>query len=154
MKAKNFNRKFFCRELYCGICFVFVISVGLVVYTISSGYWNAAGMALMVLALVLMLMMGIFNKDSDITIDYAKREVRSNIKFDENKTICISFDSISSVYIYNAAQLQRVIKLKKYPPKTLVIEKQYGKAYISLKFFDEETVNDLLKELQKARALG
>lgn len=153
MKEKNFNRKFFCRELYGGICLVFLISVALVVYTIFFGYWNVVGMALIVLTLVLMLMMGIFNKDSDITIDYAKREIRSNIKLDENKTVCVSFDSIADVYIYNADQLKRAIKLKKYPPKTLVIEKQHGKEYISLKFFDEETVNSLLKELQKARAL-
>ena len=154
METKNFNRKFFCRELYGGICLVLLISVALVIYTIASGYWNVVGTTLLVLALVLMLMMGIFNREGDIIVDYVKREVRSNIKFDENQTICIPFDAIVNVYVYNADQLKKAIKLKKYPPKTLVIEKTYSKEYISLKFFDEETIRALIKELQKARGFA
>lgn len=151
METKKFNRKFLFRELYGGICLVLLISIALVVFTISCGYWNVVGITLVVLALMLMLMMGVFNRDSDITIDYVKRVVRSNIKFDDNRTICVPFESILSVYIYNADQLKREIKLKKYPKKTLVIEKAHGKEYISLKFFDEETIRDLIRELQKAR---
>lgn len=151
METKKFNRKFFFRTLYGGICLALLISVVFVVYTISYGYWNVVGITLLVLALVLMLMIGVFNQDSDITVDYAKREVRSNIKFDENRTICIPFESIAGVYIYNADQLKREIKLKKYPQKTMVIEKAHSKEYISLKFFDEETIRDLIRELQKAR---
>jgi hypothetical protein len=154
METKNFNRKFFCRELYGGICLVLLISVAFVVYAIASGYWNVVGTTLLVLALVLMLMMGIFNREGDIIVDYVKREVRSNIKFDENKEICIPFDAIVNVYIYNADQLKRVLKLKKYPAKTLVIEKTYSKEYISLQFFDEDTIHALIKELQKARGFA
>ena len=76
------------------------------------------------------------------------------IKFDENKAICIPFDAIVNVYIYNADQLKRVLKLKKYPAKTLVIEKTYSKEYISLQFFDEDTIHALIKELQKARGFA
>ena len=151
METKTFNRKFLFRTLYGGICLALLISVAFVVYAISSGYWNVVGITLLVLALLLMLMMGIFNGGSDIAVDYDKRVVRSNIKFDENKTICVPFESIAGVYVYNADQLKREIKLKKYPPKTLAIEKTHSKEYISLKFFDEETICDLISELQKAR---
>lgn len=154
METKNFNRKFFCRELYVGICLILLISVALVVYTIASDYWNVVGITLIILALVLMLILGMFNREGDIIVDYVKREVRSNIKFDENQTICIPFDAIVNVYVYNADQLKKAIKLKKYPPKTLVIEKTYSKEYISLKFFDEETIRALIKELQKARGFA
>ena len=151
METKTFNRKFLLRELYGGICLAFLVCVALVVYTIVSGYWSVAGVALLVLASVLMIMIGIFDRDSDITVDYVKREVRSNIKFDDSRTICVPFESVAGVYVYNADQLKREIKLKKYPPKTLVIEKAHSKEYISLKFFDEETIRDLIRELQKAR---
>ena len=151
MKTKNFNRKFFFRTLYGGICLALLISVALVVYTISCGDWNNVGVTLLVMALVLAFMIIIFDKDSDITVDYINREVRSNIKFDDKITICVPFESIADVYVYNADQLKREIKLKKYPQKTLVIEKAYSKAYISLNFFDEETIRDLIRELQKAR---
>ena len=151
METKTFNRKFLLRELYGGICLAFLVSLALVVYAISSGYWNNVGATLLVLATVLMFMIGIFNRDSDITVDYVNREVRSNIKFDDSRTICVPFESVAGVYVYNADQLKREIKLKKYPPKTLVIEKAHSKEYISLKFFDEETIRDLIRELQKAR---
>ena len=150
METKTFNRKFFCRECYGGIGLILLITVALVVYTILRGYWNVAGIALTVFALVLVLIMGIFNREDDITVDYVTREVRSNIKLDE-KTICIPFDSIGNVYVYDADQLKKEVKLKKYPPKTLVIEKAYNKAYIPLRFFDEETIRALIRELQKAR---
>ena len=151
METKKFNRKFFLRGLCGGICLVLLVSVALVVYTIASGYWSIAGVALLVLASALVIMIDIFDRDSDITVDYVKRVVRSNIKFDKNKTIVVPFESIVSVYIYNADQLKREIKLKKYPVKTLVIEKAHNKEYISLKFFDEKTICDLIRELQKAR---
>ena len=97
METKKFNRKFFLRGLCGGICLVLLVSVALVVYTIASGYWSIAGVALLVLASALVIMIDIFDRDSDITVDYVKRVVRSNIKFDENKTICVPFESMAGV---------------------------------------------------------
>ena len=151
MEKKTFNRRFFCWECYGGIGLILLISIAWVVYTIFRGYWNVVGITLTVLVLVLGLIMSIFDRECDITVDYVNREVRSNVKFDKNMPICVPFDSIVNVYIYNADQLKKVIKSKKYPPKTLVIEKAYNKAYIPLRFFDEKTIRALIHELQKAR---
>ena len=155
METKNFNRKILRRILYGVSIFALLISAASVAYTITAGYWRSGvGVALMFLMAAVLVAMGAVNMDDDeITVDYDKRVICSKIKFDQNQVICVPFGSVTGVYIYNADQLKREIKLKKYPPKTLVIEKTYGKEYISLKFFDEETIQALIKELKKARGL-
>ena len=153
METKNFNRKILRRILYAVSAVALLLSAALVAYTMASGYWHGGvGAALLFLMGALLTAMGAVNMDDDeITVDYVKKEIRSKIKFDPDQWICVSFASVTGVYVYNADQLKRELKLKKYPPKTLVIEKPSGKVYISLKFFDEATVRDLLKEIRKAR---
>lgn len=151
MAAKNFNRKNVLL-IYLLVGFIILsVSVFLLIYAISFGYWDRVGLALLLSAMGLMALIGAANKENDIIIDYAKKEVLSNIKFDEKETICVPFDSIVNVYVYNADQLRRELKLKKYPPKALVIMQSDSKVYIPLKGFDEETIHQLLGELRKVR---
>ena len=151
METKNFNRKPLFRMVYALIFILIAGSIALLIYMLSSGRWQEVDAALALFALSLMSLSGVINKKHDLTIDYTNKEVRSNLKFGKKESFCVPFDSIAGVYIYRADQLKNEIKLKKYPAQTLVIEKKYTKEYIPLKFFDAETVQTFIKELQKVR---
>lgn len=155
METKNFNRKPLFRMVYALIFILIASSIALLIYMLSSGRWQEVDAALELFSLSLICLSGVINKKHDLTIDYTNKEVRSNLKFGKKESCCIPFDAISGVYIYRADQLKNEIQLKKYPPQTLVIEKKYTKKYtkeyIPLKFFDAETVQTFIKELEKVR---
>ena len=152
MEIKYFNRKRLFRILYALIIIFIAVSTALLIYTFSIENWSTVGMALVLFSLGMMALLGIRDKNHDVVIDYTNKKVRSNLKFGKKESFSLSFESIDNIYIYHADQLKKEVQLKKYPARTLVIEKRNDKAYIPLKFFDEETVRVLIKELQKARA--
>lgn len=152
MGIKYFNRKMLFRILYALIIIFIAASTALLIYTFLIENWSAVGMSLVLFSISMMALLGILDKNHDIIIDYTNKEVRSNLKFGKKESFCVPFDAIVSVTVYSADQLKNEIKLKKYPAQTLVIEKRNDKAYIPLKFFDEETIRNLIDELQKARA--
>jgi len=135
--------------LYALIFILIAGSTVLLIYTLSGGHWQGVGVALILFALSLTSLIGILNKNHDVIIDYTNKKVKSNLKFGKKESVSFSFESINNIYIYQADQLKKEIKLKKYPAQTLVIEKRNNKAYIPLKFFDEETIRTLIEELQK-----
>jgi len=137
--------------LYALIFILIAGSTVLLIYTLSGGHWQGVSAALTLFALSLISLSGVINKKHDVTIDYANKEVRSNLKFGKKESFCVPFDAIVSVTVYSADQLKNEIELKKYPARTLVIEKKSAKEYIPLNFFDEETVQTFIKELQKVR---
>ena len=151
METKNFNRKPLFRMVYALIFILIAGSIALLIYMLSSGRWQEVDAALELFALSLICLSGVINKKHDLTIDYTNKEVRSNLKFGKKESFCLPFDAIAGVYIYRADQLKNEIQLKKYPAQTLVIEKKYTKEYIPLKFFDAETVQTFIKELEKVR---
>ena len=151
MGIKYFNRKILFRILYALIIILIAVSTALLIYTFSIENWSAVGMSLVLFSIAIMALLGILDKNHDIIIDYTNKKVSSNLKFGKKESYCISFESIVSIYIYRADQLKKEVSLKKYPAQTLVIEKRNDKAYIPLKFFDEETIRALIAELQKAR---
>ena len=151
MEIKHFNRKPLFRVLYVLIIVLIAASTALLIYTFLIENWSAVGTSLLLFSGGMMALLGILDKNHDIIIDYTNKEVRSNLKFGKKESFCVPFDSIAGVYIYRADQLKNEIKLKKYPAQTLVIEKKYTKEYIPLKFFDAETVQTFIKELQKVR---
>ena len=152
MEIRYFNRKILFRILYTLIIIFIAASTALLIYTFSLENWLSVGMSLVLFSISIMALLGILDKNHDIIIDYTNKEVRSNLKFGKKESFSFSFESINNIYIYQADQLKKEIKLKKYPAQTLVIEKRNDKAYIPLKFFDEETIQALIEELQKARA--
>ena len=152
MEIKYFNRKRLFRILYALIIIFIAVSTALLIYTFSIENWSAVGMALVLFSLGMMALLGIRDKNHDVVIDYTNKKVRSNLKFGKKESFSLSFESIDNIYIYHADQLKKEVQLKKYPARTLVIEKRNDKAYIPLKFFDEETIRALIEELQKARA--
>lgn len=91
------------------------------------------------------------NKGNDIIIDYANKEIMFNIKFNRKPNICVPFDAVVDVYLYNSNQLKEEIKLKKYPKLTLVIERKYHKEFIPLTGFREKEINMLVKEIEIVR---
>ncbi|MBR5187921.1 MAG: hypothetical protein IKW18_05570 [Clostridia bacterium] len=151
MEIKHFNRKPLFRVLYVLIIVLIAASTALLIYTFLIENWSAVGGSLILFSIGMMALLGILDKNHDIIIDYTNKEVRSNLKFGKKESYCIPFESIVSIYIYRADQLKKEVQLKKYPAQTLVIEKRNDKAYIPLKFFDEETIRALMEELQKAR---
>ena len=152
MEIKYFNRKRLFRILYALIIIFIAVSTALLIYTFSIENWSAVGMALVLFSLGMMALLGIRDKNHDVVIDYTNKKVRSNLKFGKKESFSLSFESIDNIYIYHADQLKKEVQLKKYPARTLVIEKRNDKVYIPLKFFDEETIRNLMDELQKARA--
>ena len=151
MEIKHFNRKPLFRVLYVLIIVLIAASTALLIYTFLIENWSAVGMSLILFSIGMMALLGILDKNHDIIIDYTNKEVRSNLKFGKKESFSLSFESIDNIYIYHADQLKKEVQLKKYPARTLVIEKRNDKAYIPLKFFDEETIRALMEELQKAR---
>lgn len=152
MGIKYFNRKLLFRILYALIMILIAVSTALLIYTFLIENWSSVGMSLMLFSIGIMALLGIRDKNHDIIIDYTNKEVTSNLKFGKKESFSLSFESIDNIYIYHADQLKKEVQLKKYPAQTLVIEKRNDKAYIPLKFFDEETIRNLMDELQKARA--
>ena len=152
MELKYFNRKRLFRILYLLIIIFIAVSTALLIYTFSLENWSAVGMALVLFSLGMMALLGILDKNHDVVIDYTNKKVRSNLKFGKKESFSLSFESIDNIYIYHADQLKKEVQLKKYPARTLVIEKRNDKVYIPLKFFDEETIRALIEELEKARA--
>ena len=151
MGIKYFNRKMLFRILYALIIILIAVSTALLIYTFSIENWSAVGMSLVLFSIAMMALLGIRDKNHDVIIDYTNKEVTSNLKFGKKESFSLSFESIDNIYIYHADQLKKEVQLKKYPAQTLVIEKRNDKAYIPLKFFDEETIRALIAELHKAR---
>ncbi len=90
--------------VYALIFILIVGSIALLIYTLSGGHWQGVSTALTLFALSLISLSGVINKKHDVTIDYANKEVRSNLKFGKKESFCIPFDSIVSVYIYRDEQ--------------------------------------------------
>lgn len=151
MTEKCFNRKIITMIFYIVSICLFLISIPLLVYTISIKSWSFVGLSLLGIAFGLMVLAVAVNRGNDVVINYENKEVISNIKFNNKENLCIPFDSIINVYEINDEKLKKEIKLKKYPKRVLVIERNYYKEYIPLKWFDEETVKLLKEELLKVR---
>lgn len=151
MIEKNYNRKKIMAIFYV-IGFVLIIFGGYFsIYTITIESWKLVGMTLLVAAAGLLLLIGIFNKHNDIIINYENKEVIVNIKFNRKEKLCIPFDAIVNVYIYNSNQLKQDIKIKKYPKQTIVIERKYNKEFIPIDWFIKKDIDALVKELFKVR---
>lgn len=152
MGTKHFNRRILL-FLGFGIGFILLLSgIALFIHTLSSDNWSFASIPLFLLVAGSVALLLIINKENDITIDYTNKEVRSSeIKFDGKATVCIPFDAIVDIFIYDSDQLKKEIKLKRYPSQVLVVEKKEDKAYIPLTFFDEATIRTLIEELQKVK---
>lgn len=134
------------------ISFVLIIFGGCFsIYTIKIESWKLVGMTLLVAAIGLLLLIGILNKYNDIIINYENKEVIVNIKFNRKEKVCIPFDAIVDVYIYNSDQLKQNIKIKKYPKQTIVIERKYNKEFIPIDWFIKKDIHALVKELLKVR---
>ena len=136
----------------------YIISIVLIIfggcfsiYTIVVESWELVGMTLLVAAIGLLLLIGIFNKHNDVIINYENNEVIVNIKFNRKEEVCIPFDAIVNVYIYNSEQLKKDIKIEKYPKQTIVIERKYNKEFIPIDWFIKKDIDALLKELLKVR---
>ena len=140
MVEKCFNRKTITMIFYIVSICLFLISIPLLVYIISIKSWSFVGLSLLGIAFGLMVLAVAVNRGNDVVINYENKEVISNIKFNNKENLCIPFDSIINVYEINDEKLKKEIKLKKYPKRVLVIERNYYKEYIPLKWFDEETV--------------
>lgn len=151
MVSKKYNRRIVSVILYTVGFVIISVSICLLAVALSCAAWKMVGAAMLVSAIGLTVLQGAVNKSDDITIDYANKEVLSNIKLDKRENICVPFDSIVDVYICDSEQMRKEVKRRKYPPKALVIVQSWNKVYISLKHFDEKTVNALLEDLRKVR---
>ncbi len=151
MTEKYFNRKLLTMIFYIASICLFLISIPLLVFTISIKSWSFVGFSLLVIAFGLMILAIAVNRGNDIVINYENKEVMCNIKFNNKENLCIPFDSIINVYEINDEKLKKEIKLKKYPKRVLVIERNYYKEYIPLNWFDDDTVKLLKEELLKVR---
>lgn len=151
MAEKCFNRKTITMIFYIVSVCLFLISISLLVFTISIKSWSFVGLSLLGIAFGLIVLAVAVNRGNDVVINYENKEVISNIKFNNKENFCIPFDSIINVYEINDEKLKKELKLKKYPKRVLVIERNYYKEYIPLKWFDEETVKLLKEELLKVR---
>ena len=121
------------------------------IYTIVIESWDLVGMTLLVAAIGLLLLIGIFYKHNDVIINYENNEVIVNIKFNRKEKVCIPFDAIVDVYIYNSDQLKQDVKIEKYPKQTIVIERKYNKEFIPIDWFIKKDIHALVKELLKVR---
>ena len=151
MTEKYFNRKTITMIFYIVSVCLFLISIPLLVFTISIKSWSFVGLPLLGIAFGLMILAVAVNRGNDVVIDYDNKEVISNIKFNNKENLCIPFDSIINVYEINDDKLQKEIKLKKYPKRILVIERNYYKEYIPLTWFDDDTIKLMKEELLKVR---
>lgn len=151
MAEKCFNRKTITMIFYIVSVCLFLIIIPLLIFTISIKSWSFVGLSLLGIAFGLMVLAVAVNRGNDVVINYENKEVISNIKFNNKENLCIPFDSIINVYEINDEKLKKEIKLKKYPKRVLVIERNYYKEYIPLKWFDEETVKLFKEELLKVR---
>lgn len=151
MPEKYFNRKIITMTFYFISISLLLISIPLLVLAISIKSWLFTGFILLVISVGLMILALAVNRGNDIVINYENKEIISNIKFNNKEKLCIPFDSIVNVYEFDDERLKKDIKLKKYPKRTLVIERKYHKEYITLKGFDDDTVNSIKKELLKVR---
>ena len=151
MTEKYFNRKTITMIFYIVSVCLFLISISLLVFTISIKSWSFVGLPLLGIAFGLMILAVAVNRGNDVVINYDNKEVISNIKFNNKDNLCIPFDSIINVYEINDDKLQKEIKLKKYPKRILVIERNYYKEYIPLTWFDDDTIKLMKEELLKVR---
>ena len=151
MTEKYFNRKTITMIFYIVSVCLFLISIPLLVFTISIKSWSFVGLSLLGVAFGLMILAVAVNRGNDVVINYDNKEVISNIKFNNKGNLCIPFDSIINVYEINDDKLQKEIKLKKYPKRILVIERNYYKEYIPLTWFDDNTIKLMKEELLKVR---
>lgn len=151
MEKQCFNRKKLIRLLYATAFVLISVGTAMLIYTLSNGYWQGVSASLLFLAPSLVVLYATINKENDVIIDYNEKEIQSNIKFGKKESFHVYFSSIVNIAVYSADQLKNEIQLKKYPANALVIETSFNKEYISLTFFDEETVLALINELQKAR---
>ena len=86
-----------------------------------------------------------------ITNNEIYKEIMFNIKFNGKPNICVPFDAVADVYLYDSNKLKEEIKLKKYPKLTLVIERKYHKEFIPLTGFREKEINILVEEIEIVR---
>lgn len=151
MKNLYFNQNKLVIVFYIISIVLIVLGGCFSIYTIIIESWKLVGMTLLVSAIGLLLLIGIFNKHNDVIINYENKEVTVNIKFNRKEKLCIPFDSIINVYVYNSEQLKQDIKIKKYPKQTIVIERKYNKEFISIDWFIKKDIDSLVKELLKVR---
>lgn len=132
------------------ISFVLIIFGGCFsIYTITIESWKLVGMTLLVVAAGLLLFIGIFNKHNDVIIDYKSKEVIVNIKFNRKEKLCIPFDAIVDVYIYNLDQLKQDVKIKKYPKQTIVVERKYNKEFIPIDWFTKKDIVNAMYKVSR-----
>ncbi|MBR5188056.1 MAG: hypothetical protein IKW18_06255, partial [Clostridia bacterium] len=81
MGIKYFNRKLLFRILYALIIILIAVSTALLIYTFLIENWSAVGMSLVLFSISMMALLGILDKNHDITINYTNKEVCSNLKF-------------------------------------------------------------------------
>ena len=151
MKEKYFNRNILYLIIYIISIIFFLTGIILLIITLNLKIWQMAGFSLLVLSCGLMGFLFLFNKSNDVIINYDNKEIISNIRFDFKNNICVPFDSIVNVYIYNKEQLKQEVKMKKYPKQTLVVERKFYKQFIPLNWFSKKNIDSLLEELLKVR---
>ena len=152
MKEKKFNKYIECFLLYLISIILIIVGITLFICMILIQEWQKyLGIGLLLIAIGLMGLALAVNKGNDIIIDYANKEIMFNIKFNGKPNICVPFDAVVDVYLYNSNQLKEELKLKKYPKLTLVIERKYHKEFIPLTGFREKEINILVKEIEIVR---
>lgn len=152
MKEKKFNKYIEWFLLYLISIILIVVGITLFICMILIlGWQKYLGIGLLLIAIGLMGLALAVNKGNDITIDYKNKEIMFNIKFNGKPNICVPFDAVVDVYLYNSNQLKEEVKLKKYPKLTLVIERKYHKEFIPLTGFREKEINILVKEIEIVR---
>lgn len=151
MTEKYFIRKKLTIIIYFVSISLLTINITGVILTIILKLFLLVSVTLIGISFGLMGLAIAVNRVEDVIINFENKEVIVNISFNNKENYSIPFDSIVNVYEINDEKLKKDLKLKKYPKRTLVIERKDYKEYIPLKLFDEGTIILLKKELLKVR---
>ena len=119
MIEKYYNRKKTMVIFYV-ISFVLIILGGCFsIYTITIESWKLVGMTLLVAAIGLLLLIGIFNKHNDVIINYENNEVIVNINLIEKKKCAFLLMLLLMFIFIIQISLNKILKLKNIQNKQL-----------------------------------
>ena len=128
--------------------FIFIILSFISIYfTIKNKDWQYLIFCFALPSYIVMILIFLVNKPSDLIIDYEKQIVKNNIKFN-NQNWALSFRDIKDVLIYTKEDIEKFYK-KRVPKRAIVIKiNEYTIKIIPIKYFSEKQISDILEALK------
>lgn len=127
-----------------------LFGVGVLIYTVVSRRWDFVAICFGFASMFLLVLLWLVNLSVDVTLDYEKRTVLSNVPFRKQGIFEVVFDEIQSVEILSSRELGKIYQGKRLPKQALCLylNRQQVKVISGTLFSNRQMV--LLSEQIKA----